>query len=109
TMPLGTTFADLQICLDGSICDSENNALLYVDPGNTDIALVFDGSGSMNDEDITGEGTRLKNAQSAGLVIADLLRPGDRILVTDFSAEDSPGGCGTPTGDHDCQLDIITR
>jgi hypothetical protein len=107
--PAGTTFVDLRICLDGSICDTESNALLYVDPGNTDLAMVFDGSGSMAWEDVPGEGTRLVNAQKAGTVMADLLRVGDRVLVTDFSAHDNPPGCGLPFGDGNCALDIITR
>lgn len=109
TKPADTTFANLEICLDGSICDTEPNAVLYVDPGKSDIAMVIDGSGSMAEEDIIGEGTRLQNAQRAGLVIADLLRPGDRILITDFSATDNPPGCGTESGGYDCPLDIITR
>lgn len=109
TKPAGTTFVDLRICLDGSICDTETNALLYVNPGNTDFALVFDGSGSMDTEDVIGEGKRYINAQKAGTVLADLLRVGDRILVTDFSAKDNPVGCGLPFGSGNCQLDIITR
>jgi len=107
--PAGTTFVDLRICLDGSICDTETNALLYVDPGNTDFAMVFDGSGSMAWEDVIGEGTRLENAKKAGTVMADLLRVGDRVLVTDFSAFNNPPGCGLPGGDGNCALDIITR
>lgn len=104
--PNGTTFADLEICLDGSICDTETNALLYVDPGNSDIALVFDASNSMNIEDTIGEGKRVDNAKKAGSVIADLLRAGDRILVTDFSAIDNPPGCGTAGQGYNCPLDI---
>ena len=107
TKPAGTTFVDLKICLSGSICDTETHALLYVNPGNTDFALVFDGSGSMSIVDVLGEGTRVENAQKAGNVLADLLRVGDRILVTDFSAKDNPPGCGA--GDHNCQLDIWLR
>lgn len=106
--PGGTTFADLEICLDGSICDTETKALLYVDPGNSDIGLVFDASGSMNTEDIVGEGKRVDNAKKAGSVVADLLRPGDRIFVTDFSAFDNPPGCGTAGGGFNCPLDIRT-
>lgn len=104
--PGGTTFADLKICLDGTICDTETDALLYVEPGNSDIALVFDASGSMATEDIVGEGKRIDNAKKAGGVVADLLRPGDRILVTDFSAFDNPPGCGTSGGGFNCPLDI---
>lgn len=104
--PGGTTFVDLTICLDGTICNTETDALLYVAPGNTDIAMVFDASGSMLTEDIIGEGTRLVNAKKAGTVMADLLRVGDRIRVSDFSAQDIPPGCGLPGGDGNCPLDI---
>ena len=109
TKAAGTTYVNLKICLSTTICDTETNALLYVNPGNTDFALVFDGSGSMNTEDVVGEGKRYENAQKAGTVLADLLRVGDRILVTDFSAHDNPPGCGLPYGDGNCALDIITR
>ncbi|MFN8444975.1 MAG: choice-of-anchor X domain-containing protein [Caldilineaceae bacterium] len=108
--PAGTTFVNFTVCMD-SLCDSETNALLYVTPGNTDTAITFDASGSMSTEDIIGEGTRLFNAQKAGKVVADLLRSGDRILVTDFSANDSPAGCGLPpdgSGDGNCPLDVRT-
>jgi hypothetical protein len=104
--PDGTQFVDLTICLNGTICDTEPDSLLYEDPGNTDIALVFDGSGSMDDEDTPGEGKRYENAQKAGHVLADLLRVDDRVLVMDFSAEDDPPGCGLPGGDGDCTLDL---
>jgi hypothetical protein len=107
--PAGTTFVNLRICLDASICDSETNSLLYVAPGNTDFALVFDASGSMNTEDVIGEGKRVDNAKKAGTVLADLLRNGDRIAVTDFSAVDNPPGCGLPGGSGNCPLDIQTR
>lgn len=106
--PAGTTFVDHRVCLNNTICDTETNSLLYVDPGNSDIALVFDASGSMADEDVAGEGARYILAQRAGNVEADLLRNGDRILVTDFSAEDVPTGCGLPGGDGNCTLDIRT-
>jgi len=103
--PLGTTFVDFTACLETAICDSETDALLYVPPGNTDIALSFDASGSMATEDVIGEGSRLSNAQRAGNVVADLLRPGDRIAVLDWSATDVPVGCGLPGGDGDCPFD----
>ncbi len=109
TKPLGTTFIDLQVCLDGGVCDTNTDALLYVDPGNTDFGLAFDGSGSMGDIDVPGEGSRLENAQKAGTVLADLLRDGDRVLITSFSAFDNPTGCGLPGGSGDCPLDIITH
>ncbi len=107
--PPGTTFVDLKICVDGTVCDTETHALLYADPGNTDFALVFDASGSMSTEDVVGEGTRVANAKKAGTVLADLLRVGDRILVTDFSAFNSPAGCGLPSGSGNCTLNLITR
>jgi len=107
--PAGTSFVDLRICLDSSICDTETDALLYVNPGNTDFALVFDASGSMNTEDVIGEGKRVDNAKKAGGVLADLLRVGDRVLVTDFSAINNPVGCGLPSGSGNCPLDIQTK
>ncbi|MFW6070003.1 MAG: vWA domain-containing protein [bacterium] len=94
----GTTYTDMEVCLDGATCDTNDDALLYVPPGNSDLAMVFDGSGSMADEDIAGEGTRLENAKKAGTVMADLLQDGDRALVTDFSAHSCSG--------DDCTLDI---
>ena len=98
--PAGTSFVDYEACLDNALCDSETDALLYVLPGNTDIGLVFDASGSMGIEDTIGEGTRLFNAQRAGVVVADLSREGDRLMVTDFSANSCSG--------DDCTLDIRT-
>ncbi len=105
--PVGTTFVDFRINL-GAINDTELDALLYVAPGNTNIALSYDASGSMNTEDAIGEGARLVNAKKAGQVVADLLRVGDRILVQDWSAIDSPAGCGMPGGDGNCPLDVRT-
>jgi hypothetical protein len=105
--PAGTTFVDLEVCLDGAICDTNTDALLYVDPGHTDFALVFDASGSMDTEDVTGEGMRYENAQKAGYVLADLLRNDDRILVTDFSALNQPVSAGA-TCPPDCTLDLRT-
>jgi len=106
--PLGTTFVDFKISLS-AISDTETDALLYVAPGNSNIALSFDASGSMNTIDAIGEGSRLDNAKKAGQVVADLLRVGDRILVQDWSAFDNPVGCGTEGGgDGNCPLDIRT-
>ena len=106
TQTVGTTFVDYTACLD-TLCDTEPSALLYVNPGNTDIALTFDASGSMLTEDTIGEGARITNAKKAGAVVADLLRPGDRILVTDFSAFDNPVGCGASAAGN-CALDLRT-
>lgn len=102
----GTTYVDMEVCLDGSTCDSNSEALLYVPPGNSDLAMVFDASGSMTTVDVVGEGSRLENAQKAGRVMADLLQDGDRIRVSDFSAQNVPVGCGLPGGDGNCPLDI---
>lgn len=107
TKPAGTTFVDFRINL-GAVNDTELDALLYVAPGNTDIALSFDASGSMSVEDAIGEGTRLANAKKAGQVVADLLRVGDRLLVQDWSAFNNPAGCGLPGGNGNCPLDVRT-
>ena len=85
TKTVGTNYVDLEVCLDGGFCDTNSESLLYVPPGNSDLGMVFDGSGSMGTEDITGEGTRLENAKKAGTVMADLLQDGDRVFVMDFS------------------------
>ena len=109
TKPGGTTFVDYEVCLNTTICDSENDALLYVDPGNVDTVYVFDESGSMATEDTPGEGTRIENAKKAGLVLPDLLRDGDRIGIIGHGGEDNPAGCGLPGGSGNCPNDNITR
>lgn len=106
--PAGTTFVDMTLCLQGGICDTKDDALLYENRGNSDFALVFDASGSMNYEDIPGEGMRYENAMKAGNVLAGLLQNGDRIMVMDFSAFNNPNGCWLPYGDGDCELDLQT-
>ena len=108
TKPLGTTFVDYEVCLNTSICDSENDALLYVDPGNVDTVYVFDESGSMATEDTPGEGTRILNAKKAGLVLPDLLRDGDRIGIIGHGAKDDPAGCGSGPPNI-CPNDSIVR
>ncbi len=107
TKPAGTTFVDYEVCLNTTICDSESNALLYVDPGNVDTVYLFDESNSMNTEDTPGEGTRIQNAKRAGRVLPDLLRDGDRIGIIGFGALDNPAGCGATTGN--CPHDNIVR
>jgi hypothetical protein len=105
--PAGTTFVDYRACLNSGACDTEVDSLLYVAPGNSDLAIVHDASGSMGPpEDTPGEGTRLENAQKAAKAIANTVRTGDRVLVMDFSALDDPGGCGLPYGDGNCTLDL---
>lgn len=101
TKASGTTFVDFEACLNTTVCDTENDALLYVNPGNVDTALVFDASGSMATVDVIGEPPRLNQAQNSGTVVANLLQAGDRILVTDFSAE-----CRSGAGN--CDLDVRT-
>ena len=105
TKPAGTTFVNFRACLDGAICDTETDALLYVAPGNSDIAILHDASGSMSIEDVVGEGTRLENAQKAATVWANLAQAGDRYAVLDFSAFDSPPGCN-PNCPHDIQIHL---
>jgi len=105
TKSAGTTFVDFQACLDGTICDAETDALLYVDPGNSDIAILHDASGSMGTEDVIGEGTRLENAQKAATVWANLAQSGDRYAVLDFSAFDNPVGCA-PDCPHDVDVHL---
>lgn len=109
TKPPGTTFVDYKVCLNTSICDSENDALLYVDPGNVDTVYLFDESNSMNTEDTPGEGTRITNAKRAGRVLPDLLRDGDRVGIIGHGALDVPPGCGLPGGSGNCPADNITR
>ncbi len=105
TKPAGTTFVDFEVCLD-AICDTETNALLYVAPGNSDIVILHDESGSMSTEDVGGEGTRLVNAQKAATVWANLSQDGDRYGVMGFNAKNNPVNCGIPSGTGDCELDI---
>jgi len=105
----GTTFVDFKACLDGTICDTETNALLYVAPGNSDIMILHDESGSMSTEDVIGEGTRLENSQKAATVWANLAQDGDRYGVMGFNAKDNPINCGIPWGLGDCELDIRTH
>jgi hypothetical protein len=103
--PAGTTFVDYEVCLNTTICDSELDALLYVDPGNVDTVYAIDESGSMDIEDTPGEGKRIDNAKKAATVLADLLRDGDRIGIIGFGGEDNPPGCGLPpagSGDGNC-------
>ena len=105
----GTTFVDYEICLNSTICDAETDALLYVDPGNVDTVYVFDESGSMATVDTPGEGSRIENAKKAGLVLADLLKDGDRIGIIGHGALDNPSGCGLPGGDGNCANGNIIR
>lgn len=108
TKAAGTTFVDFKACLDAT-CDTETNALLYVAPGNSDIMILHDESGSMSTEDVIGEGTRLQNAQKAAAVWANLAQSGDRYGVMGFNAKDNPVGCGLPFGTGNCELDINTH
>ena len=105
--PLGTTFVDYEVCLNTTICDTEIDALLYVDPGNVDTVYAIDESGSMATEDTLGEGKRIDNAKKAATVLADLLRNGDRIGIIGFGGADNPPGCGA--GDGNCTHANIVR
>jgi len=107
--PSGTTFVDYQVCLNTTICDSETDALLYVDPGNVDTVYVFDESGSMDTEDTPGEGRRIDNAKKAGKVLPDLLKDGDRIGIIGHGGLDNPAGCGLPGGAGNCANGNIVR
>ena len=92
----GTAYVDMSLCLNADICDTNHAALLYEERGNADVALVFDASGSMDFEDVIGEGRRIDNAKRAGNVQASLLQNGDQVIVMDFSALDFPLDCGLP-------------
>jgi hypothetical protein len=107
--PVSTTFVNYEICLNTTICDTENDALLYVAPGNVDTVYVFDESGSMATVDTPGEGTRIENAKKAGKVLPDLLKDGDRIGIIGHGALDDPPGCGLPGGSGNCTHDNIIR
>jgi hypothetical protein len=107
--PAGTTFVDYKVCLNGTICDSETDALLYVDPGNVDTVYAIDESNSMATIDTPGEDSRIVKAKKAALVLADMLRNGDRIGILGFGAADNPVGCGLPGGDGNCPNANIQR
>ena len=81
----GTFFVDLEVNVLGAFGDAELDAVLYMEPGHNDIGLLFDASGSMDTEDVAGEGKRYENAQKAGILLADLLRDDDRVMVMDYS------------------------
>ncbi|MCP4165112.1 MAG: VWA domain-containing protein [Chloroflexi bacterium] len=109
TKAVGTTYSDFRVCLDSSVCDANTDALLYVDPGNSDFIMLFDASGSMKTEDVPGEGARYINARKAATVMADLLRTGDRVGIMDFGAYNNPVNCGLPYGDGNCAYHIVTQ
>ena len=97
----GTTWADLRACLSTTgICDTNTDALLYVAPGNVDMVLLHDASGSMSNVDVLGDGTRLAQAKIAAKLLVLLARDGDYYGIMDFSAENDPPGC-----DPDCPHD----
>lgn len=107
--PAGTTFVDFQACVDGAVCDTELDALLYVLPGNSDTIILHDESGSMSTEDVIGEGSRLVNSQKAAMVWANLAREGDRYGVMGFNALNDPPNCDFPGGTGYCTMDIRTH
>jgi len=88
----GTTWVDLRACLGTTgICDNNVDALHYVPPGNMDMVLLHDASGSMGDIDVTGDFSRLEQAKQAADLLVQLAQIGDYYGIMDFSAEDTPG------------------
>jgi len=104
TKAAGTTWMDLRGCLDTTgICDTNADSLLYVAPGNVDMVLLHDASGSMGDIDVPGDYSRLEQARIAAKLLVLLARNGDYYGIMDFSAEDSPPGCN-PNCPHDNKI-----
>ena len=98
----GTTWANLRACLSTTgICDTNNDALLYVAPGNVDMVLLHDASGSMSDIDQAGDPSRLEQAKMAAKLLVLLARDGDYYGIMDFSAKDIPTGCAPNCLHHD--------
>ena len=101
--PVGTTWANLRACLNTTgLCDTNNNALLYVPPGNVDMVLLHDASGSMSDVDVPGDYSRLEQAKLAARLLVLLARTGDSYGIMDFSAANNPPGCNPncPADNH---------
>jgi len=101
TQVAGTTWVDLRACLGTTgICDNNVDALLYVPPGNMDMVLLHDASGSMGNIDVPGDFSRLEQAKQAAGLLVQLAQIGDYYGIMDFSAVDSPPGCA-PNCPHD--------
>lgn len=104
TKAAGTTMVDLQACLGTSgICDKNTDALLYVPPGNMDMVLLHDASGSMSYVDVPGDLPRLDQAKRAAELLVMLAQAGDYYGIMDFSAKDIPAGCA-PNCPHDVRV-----
>jgi len=103
TKTVGTTTVDLQACLSTSSCDENTDALNYVPPGNMDMVLLHDASGSMAYTDTPGDLTRLDQAKRAAELLVQLAQVGDYYGIMDFSAFDNPPGCA-PDCPHDVQV-----
>ena len=104
TKPAGTTTVDLRACLGTSgICDTNADALIYVPPGNIDMVLLHDASGSMGWIDVPGDLPRLEQAKRAAELLVMLAQAGDAYGIMDFSAKDDPPGCA-PNCPHDVQV-----
>ncbi len=105
--PVGTIWVDLRACLeDSGICSTNNGALLYVPPGNMDMVLLHDASGSMGWVDVPGDFSRLEQAKHAAELLVMLAQTGDYYGIMDFSARnvDRPGELCPPGCVHDVQL-----
>ncbi len=103
----GTSWVDLRACLGTSgICDTNTEALRYVPPGNMDMVLLHDASGSMAWTDMLGDLSRLEQAKRAADLLVMLAQTGDYYGIMDFSAENvaRPGETCPPGCVHDVQL-----
>jgi len=105
---VGTNWVDLRACLGTSgMCDTNTEALLYAPPGNMDMLLLHDASGSMGPPaDVPGDFTRLEQAKQAAELLVQLARVGDYYSIMDFSARDidRPGDTCPPGCEHDVRL-----
>jgi hypothetical protein len=104
---LGTDWVDLQACLSSvGACDTKTEALRYAPPGNMDMLLLHDASGSMADVDVPGDYSRLEQAKQAGQLLVQLAQVGDYYSIMDFSAHniDRPGETCPPGCVHDVHL-----
>ena len=103
----GTSWVDLQACLGPSgACDTNSEALLYVPPGNMDMLLLHDASGSMGTVDVPGDYPRLEQAKQAAELLVMLAQAGDYYGIMDFSTTlaDRPGEICPPGCVHDVNL-----
>jgi hypothetical protein len=105
--PVETNWVDLQACLGSSgICTTNNEALHYIPPGNMDMVLLHDASGSMSYIDVPGDFSRLEQAKHAAELLVMLAQTGDYYGIMDFSARDidRPGETCPPGCVHDVKV-----